>query len=49
LLVPDKVQTPAPEVPSKEKTTGFPDPPPVADRGAEVPTVPGVGALKVMV
>src|SRR5665213_4208962 len=49
LLVPDKVQTPTPEVASNEKTTGFPDPPPVAERDAEMPTVPGDGALKVMV
>jgi hypothetical protein len=48
-FVPDRVHTPAAEVASNEKTTGLPEAPPVAARVAVPPTVPGAGAVKVIV
>lgn len=41
LFVPDRVQAPAVEVVSTEKATGLPETPPVADKLALAPTVPG--------
>jgi hypothetical protein len=45
-LVPDTAHTPVPEDGSTVKTTGLPEPPPVADRVADPPTVPAAGAVK---
>ena len=42
------VHTPAPLVPSTLKMTGFPDPPPVADKVAVPPKVPVPGPVKLM-
>ena len=47
-FVPEREQTPAPELTSSEKTTGLPDAPPVAVRVACAPTAPGAGAVKVI-
>jgi hypothetical protein len=47
-LVPVTLQTPAPLEESTLKVTGSPEPPPVAVRLAEPPTVPETGALKVI-
>ena len=44
--VPDTVHTPGPLDEATENTTGLPEPPPVADKRAEPPTIPDAGAVK---
>jgi hypothetical protein len=43
---PETVHTPGPLEEATENTTGLPEPPPVADRCAEPPTIPDAGAVK---
>ena len=46
--MPLTLHTPAPLAGSTEKTTGLPDPPPVADSVADCPAMPSVGGVKVI-
>ena len=46
--MPVTLHTPAPLAGSTEKTTGLPDPPPVADSVADCPAMPSVGGVKVI-
>ena len=48
-VAPDSVHAPVLLAGSTLNTTGFPDPPPVADKLTELPTVPVAGALNVIV
>ena len=47
-MVPDTVHTPAPDAGSAVNVTGFPEPPPVAVRVADVPAAPVAGPVKLI-